>query len=426
VSDETAGGPPAEAGRESDAAPRAGRTAGPGEGGGWLGPAVRGIGGASLLADLGHEIPTALLPSLLTSTLGAPAAALGAIEGVADGLAGVARLGGGALADDPARRRATAVGGYTATAVLSGLIGVAGAAWQVGVLRTAAWAARGLRVPSRNALLADAVPPAAYGRAYGFERAMDNLGAIAGPLLALALLALVGIRVAILLSIIPGLLAALAIVYAVRRLPRLEARERRPLRLRLRPVLRGRLGALLAAVSAFELGNVAATLLILRATELLSPRHGADSAARIALVLYAGYNLAATLASPAAGHVGDRRGLVRVLAGGVLLFAAAYGVLAATGAEIGLILAGFVLAGVGIGCVETAEHGVVAALAPEALRGSAFGLLAAVQSIGNLAASAVAGILWTLVSPAAAFAYAAAWMLVALALLAATAVRRRT
>jgi hypothetical protein len=79
-----------------------------------------------------------LLPSLLTSTLGAPAAALGSIEGVADGPPGVARIGGGALADDPERRRVIAVGGCTTTAVLSGLIGVAGAAWQVGVLRAGA------------------------------------------------------------------------------------------------------------------------------------------------------------------------------------------------------------------------------------------------------------------------------------------------
>ena len=91
----------------------------------WLGPGVAGIGTASFLADVGHEIPTALLPSLLTATLGAPASALGLIEGVADGLAGTARLAGGALADDPRRRRALAVGGYTATAVLSGLIGAA-------------------------------------------------------------------------------------------------------------------------------------------------------------------------------------------------------------------------------------------------------------------------------------------------------------
>ncbi|MCL9796861.1 MFS transporter, partial [Frankia sp. AgKG'84/4] len=81
----------------------------------WLTRGVGGIGAASFLADVGHEVPTALLPSLLTSTLGASAATLGLIEGISDGLAGAARFGGGALADDPARRRAVAVGGYTST-----------------------------------------------------------------------------------------------------------------------------------------------------------------------------------------------------------------------------------------------------------------------------------------------------------------------
>src|SRR3954452_21423815 len=121
----------------------------------WLTPGVRAIGAASLLSDLGHEVPTSLLPSFLTSTLGAPAAALGLIEGVADGGSGVARFAGGPLADDPHRRRTTAVGGYATTAILSSLIGIATAAWQVGVLRTTAWMARGIRGPSRNALLAD-------------------------------------------------------------------------------------------------------------------------------------------------------------------------------------------------------------------------------------------------------------------------------
>ena len=284
---------------------------------------MRGIGVASFLADVGHEIPTALLPNLLTVTLDAPAAALGLIEGVSDGLAGAGRLAGGAIADDPRRRRAQAVAGYTTTAVLSSLIGAATSIWQVAVLRAGAWAARGLRVPARNALLADIVPASAYGRAHGFERAMDNLGAIAGPLLALGLVGLVGTRTAIALSIIPGLLSALAIVYAIRQAPHAEQRERQPLRLRIRPVLTGRLGRLMVGVSAFEFGT--------------------------------------------------------------------------------------------IGCVETAEHAAVAALAPVELRGSAFGLLAAVQSFGNLAASAIAGLLWTLASPRVAFAYLVAWMVLAVA-----------
>jgi MFS family permease len=375
---------------------------------------VAGIGTASFLADVGHEIPTALLPNLLTATLGAPAAALGLIEGIADGLAGTARLAGGALADDPTRRRGLAVGGYATTAVLSGLIGAATAVWQVGVLRTGAWAARGLRVPARNALLADVVPPGVYGRAYGFERAMDNLGAIAGPLLALALVGLVGNRTAIALSVIPGLLAALAIVYAIRHAPRAEQRERQPLRLSVRPVLVGRLGRLMLGVSAFEFGNVAATLLILRATELLAPGRSQDRATQLALGLYVAYNLAATLASIPAGRLGDRRGAVLVLVLGVGLFGLAYAGFAAGGADVLALAPWFVAAGVAIGCVETAEHAAVASLAPAELRGSAFGLLAAVQSFGNLAASAIAGLLWTAISPRVAFGYLVGWTVLAL------------
>lgn len=380
----------------------------------WLTPGVRGIGAASLLSDLGHEVPTALLPRFITS-LGGSAAVLGMIEGIADGLAGLARLGGGALADDPARRRATAVGGYSSVAVLSGLIGVATSLWQVAVLRTAAWMARGLRVPSRNALLADATPREAYGRAYGFERMMDNLGAIGGPILALVLVAALSVRTAILLSIIPGLLATVAIVYAIRRLPKLERREQQPIRLHVRPVIRAGLGRLMLAVSAFELGNVAATLLILRATELFTPGEGADAATSTALLLYIAYNVAATLTSVPAGHLSDRTSARMVLAGGVLAILVAYGTFAATGPSVPILLLAFVLAGVGIGCVETAEHAAVAVAAPIHVRGPAFGLLAAVQSFGSLAASAIAGLLWTAVSPEAAFVYLAAWMLVAIA-----------
>ena len=383
---------------------------------GWLTPGVAGIGTASLLADVGHEIPTALLPSLLTSTLGAPASALGLIEGVSDGLAGIARFAGGALADDPHRRRSVAVGGYSATAILAAGTGAATAVWQVGLLRAGAWAARGLRVPARNALLADVVHPAAYGRAYGFERAMDNLGAIGGPLLAIGLVATVGTRWAIGLSVIPGFMAAAAIIYAIRRTPAPKARERVPIRLQVRPVLRGGLGRLFAGVSAFEVGNCAATLYILRATELLEPGHGQDSATTIALGLYVTYNVAATLTSLAAGRVSDRRSARAALVFGVAAFAVAYLGFTRDVTAWWALLPWFVAAGIGIGFVETAEHAAVAGAAPNQLRGSAFGLLAGVQSFGNLAASAIAGLLWTALSPSWAFAYLAAWMLVALVL----------
>ena len=380
----------------------------------WLTPAAGAIGVASFLSDVGHEVPTSLLPSFLTATLGAPASALGLIEGVADGVAGVAKLAGGALADDPHRRRATAIGGYTSTAVLSSAIGLATAPLQVGILRAGAWAARGIRGPARNALLADVVEPETYGRAYGFERAMDNFGAIVGPLLALLLVSFIGVRQAILVSIVPGLLAAVAIYYAARHVTRSTTREHRPVRLQVRPVLKGRLGRLFIGMGAFEFGNAAATLMILRATELLTPSRGEHAAAQIALLLYVGYNVSGTLASLPGGHLSDRRSAVHSLLVGAAAFLAAYLIFASAGPRILVLLAAFVLAGVGIGFAETAEAAAVATLADESIRGSAFGLLAGAQGLGNFAASAIAGILWTAVSPTAAFLWLSAWIVIAL------------
>jgi len=391
----------------------------------WLTRGVWGIGLASFLADVGHEVPTALFASLVTITLGAPAAALGLIEGLADGLAGLARFTGGALADDPDRRRNIALGGYSLTALLAALIGLAGAVWQVALLRMAAWTSRGLRVPARNALLADMVSPEVYGRAYGFERMMDNLGAVGGPLLALGLVALVGIRLAIGLSVIPGLLAALSILYAIRHIPRVTTRERVPLKITVRPLLRGRLGQVLLGVSLFETANVATTLLILRATQLLAPGLGVTTASEVAIVLYAGYNAAATVASLPAGRMSDRWGPIGVLMGGIFFFLVAYLGFAVSVPSVALLAASFVVAGLAIGCIETSEHVAVAALAPTDLRGSAFGLLATVQSFGNIVASGIAGLLWTLVSPTVAFVYLAVWALLSCVVLAQLALRPR-
>ena len=383
----------------------------------WFSRGVAGIGSASLLADVGHEVPTALLPSLLTTTLGAPASALGLIEGVSDGLAGLARFGGGALSDDPNRRRAIAVGGYTSTAVLSSATGASTAVWQVGLLRAGAWAARGLRVPARNALLADIVDPAVYGRAYGFERAMDNLGAILGPVLAIGLVALVGTRGAIGLSVIPGLLATVAILYAIRHTEAPKTRDKVAIRLQVRPVLRGQLRSLFAGIGAFEFGNCAATLLILRATELLAPGRSHTAAATTALWLYVAYNAAATVTSVPAGRHADRTVPRRTLAIGVVAFGLAYAGLARDTNNWLALSPWFLLAGIGIGCVETAEHAAVTAKAPPEIRGSAFGLLAAVQSFGNFAASGIAGLLWTAASPSWAFTYLTGWMILAAAIL---------
>lgn len=305
------------------------------------------------------------------------------------------------------------MGGYTATAVFSSLIGVATAVWHVGALRTGAWLARGIRGPSRNALLADLTREGTYGRAYGFERSMDHLGAVGGPLLALGLVAAFGIRGAILVSGLFGLMATLSIVYAIRHIEKPKARERRPIRIRIRPLLEGRLRRIWLPIGAFEMGNLATTLLILRATELLTPERGIDAATSVALLLYAGHNLVGTLSAIPAGKAADRWGFRPILTVGFAVGLVSYLGFGLVGPTVALLAAAFAGAGLMMGIVETAENGMVAEAAPEDIRGSAFGLLAGIQSFGNLIASGIAGLLWTLVGPLAAFLFATAGMAVA-------------
>ena len=215
---------------------------------------------------------------------------------------------------------------------------------------------------------------------------------------------------------IPGLLSAVAIIYAIRHTATPAQRRHQPVRITIRPLLRGPLGRLMIGVAAFEIGNCATTLLILRASELFA-RYGRTAATQLALLLYIGYNIAAALISVPAGRHGDRSHPVRVLAAGAVLFAAGYAWFAAGSHQPIVLLPAFVLAGLGIGCGETAESAAVASLAPGQLRGSAFGLLATVQSAGNLVASSVAGPAPTRGPlPAAGFLFLAAAMLIAAAL----------
>jgi MFS family permease len=405
-------GTPAAAGGSGPGRPAAGSDDG------WLGRGVLSVGAASFFSDAGHEIATSALPGFLTSTLHAGPGALGVIEGVSDALVGVAKLAGGPLSNDPVRRGRLASGGYLGTAVATGAIGLAGAVWQVAVLRAAAWVSRGLRSPARDTLLTSLTPPAAYGRAFGVERAGDNAGAVVGPLLAAGLVAWIGVREAIYFAVVPGLLAAAAITVAAGHARRAvaSAPSRRELSLNLGELRLAGLGRALMAPALFELGNVATTLLILRASGLLAEGgRSVTAATSLAILLYAGHNAAATLAALGGGQLADRIGARAVFAAGAAVYLAAYAVFAIGAHPWPVLLAGFVLAGIGIGLAETAESTMVALMLPDRLRGNGFGVLGLVQAAGDLASSAVVGLLWTLVSPQLAFAYAAAWMAAALA-----------
>lgn len=381
----------------------------------WLSRGVVSVGAASLFSDTGHEMVTSVLPTFLSSTLHSGPGALGAIDGVADALTGVAKLAGGPLANDPGRRARLASSGYLGTGVATAAIGLAGAVWQVAILRALAWVCRGIRSPARDMLLSTLAARGAYGRAFGVERAGDNAGAIIGPLLASGMVAWLGVRHAILLAVIPGVLAAVAITVAARQARRTLASPgaTRRFALNLRELRRAGFAHTLTPVAFFELGNLATTLLILRATDLLhnaGTGRSLTAATSLAILLYAAHNAAATVAALGGGQLADRVDARFVFASAAVLYVAGYLLFALGFSAWPVLLVAFLLSGVGIGFGETTESTVVARGLPEQLRGNGFGVLGLTQAFGDLGATVVAGILWAAISPLVAFLYAAAWM----------------
>jgi MFS family permease len=379
----------------------------------WFTRGVGSVGAASFFSDSGHEMATSVLPTFVTVTLHASAGALGLIEGISDALTGVAKLIGGPLANDPARRLRMASGGYLVTAAATGAIGLTATVWQAGLARATAWLSRGFRSPARDAMLATLAPPEAYGRAFGLERAGDNLGAVAGPLLASGLVAWLGVRHTLYLSAVPGIFAVVAIAVAAGEARKLRHPEPRRARLDLSGLRDAGLMRPLLPIAAFELGNMATTLLILRATTLL--HHGGRdiaAATSLAVLIYGGHNLFGSFVAYGGGHWLDRTGPRLVFASGGVLYVAAYALLALPFHAWPVLAVAFLLAGSGIGLAETAESALVARLLPDRLRGSGFGVLGGVQSLGDFASSAVVGLLWATVSPSVAFIYAAGWMVV--------------
>lgn len=168
----------------------------------WLTRNVVAIGLFSLFSDMGHELTTAVLP-LFLATFGGGAAALGVIEGVSDAASSLLKLWMSYYSDRVGKRKPILVAGYLVTAMMGSFAFVT-AWWQLLVIRSIAWIGRGARGPVRDALLSESVPPEAHGRAFGFEGAMDTLGAILGPAIALSLVGVIALRHIFLIAFIPG------------------------------------------------------------------------------------------------------------------------------------------------------------------------------------------------------------------------------
>ena len=361
----------------------------------WLNRTVLGVGLTSLFSDWSHETATAVLPAFLAA-IGAGPAWLGAIEGIADGLSSFAKLAAGHYTDRLRKRKPLVLFGYAITALATGSFAFATQAYDVLFGRVLAWLGRGVRSPSKKALLAADVPPGAYGRAFGFERLMDTLGAVGGPLTALWLLNATAhsYRKVFLYTLIPGLLAVVIFGVMVRERP-IAAQERRTFfaGLRALPVPFRRF---LVAVGIFGVGDFSHTLLILYASRMLAPAHGAAKAASLAVALYTLHNIfyagSAYLSGWLSDFVPQRK---YVLAAGYAL-AGVTAILLCTGTQaLWLLAVIFVIGGLYMGTEEALEDSLAAEMVPKEQHGMAFGTLAAVNAVGDFVSSLAVGALWS-------------------------------
>ena len=374
----------------------------------WLNRTVLGVGLTSLFSDWSHEIATAVLPAFL-ALIGAGPAWLGAIEGISDGLSSFTKLTAGYFTDRLKRRKPLAVFGYAFTAFATASFAFATQAYHVLAGRALAWLGRGVRSPAKKALLAADVPPNAYGRAFGLERLMDTVGAIAGPLTALWLLRITdhNYRRVLLWTLLPGLVAVASFWILVRERP-IESRKKLSFFHGLR-ALPSTFRRFLFGVGIFGAGDFSHTLLILYASRMLAPAHGTARAASIAIILYTIHNVFYAAAAYISGWISDaipHRKLV--LAAGYALAGVTAILLTTAPSKLALLVVIFVLAGIYVGTEEALEDSLAAELIPHEQHGMAFGTLAAVNAAGDFLSSLVVGFLWSAVSVRAAFSFSAA------------------
>ncbi|MCX5970188.1 MAG: MFS transporter [Coprothermobacterota bacterium] len=375
-----------------------------------LHPNVVRLGLVSFFADVASEMLYPLTPIFLSSVLGAPASVIGLIEGVAEATASLLKVVAGRWSDRSGRRRPFLLFGYTLSALSKPLLALA-AGWPLVMgARIADRFGKGMRSSPRDALLADSVAPEMRGRAFGWHRAMDTMGAVVGPLLALLLISMTNdnLRLIFILAVIPGLLGAFLVLFVKeqRRAPSpaqapkaVWASLPRPFRL------------YLLAWGIFALTNSSDVFLILRAQSIgFTPT--------LVVLAYALYNLTYAGASPFLGQLSDRLGRKWVLVGGLLVFAAVYLGFAFIGFswEVWLL---FAVYGFYVAATDGVGKALAVDLVPAEIRGGALGLLGTVSGLATLVASTLAGYLWSAVGPWAMFVYGAAGALVCSVLMAA-------
>jgi MFS family permease len=369
------------------------------------------LGFTSLFTDIGTEMIFPLLPVFLTETLRAGPAYLGLVEGAADTVSSLMKLASGALADTLPRRKPLVLFGYALASAARPFVALATHPWHVLTVRVTDRIGKGIRSSPRDALIADAAGDRA-GRAFGFHQAMDNVGAVVGPLLATGLVALhLSIRQVFWIAAIPGGIAtALVALVRERVVPSRSGAGTRPANSdATRPLANRRLVLYLSILAVFSLSNSSDAFLLLRA-------HSLGLSTAEVPILWSALNLSKVVWAYVGGHLADRLPRARLIAGGWVVYALVYAGLAAATAAW-QVWALFVAYGVFYGLTEPVEKALVKDLARADQRGRAYGAYNFVVGITALPAGLLTGALWHTFGPAIALGTGAALASIAGAML---------
>ncbi len=357
------------------------------------------LGLVSFFTDVSSEMIYPLLPLFLTGVLGAGPAFLGTIEGIAESTSSLLKLLSGIVSDRVKRRKRLVLIGYTLSSLMRPLIGSAGSAFTVLLIRTGDRVGKGIRTSPRDALIADSVEPSLRGKAYGFHRSMDHAGALLGPLVATFLLSyfVTDLRKVFWLAAIPGLLAVLLIAWKVRETERAEL-PKEQLQLTLLPA--GPLRRYLLILFMFTLGNSSDAFLLLKAGTLGVPPH------RIPL-LWSFFHLVKMMSSMPFGALSDRIGRKSVIVAGWCVYSLAYIGFGFATNEVQVWLL-FVFYGLFFGLTEGVEKAYLVDMSDARLRGAAFGWYNFAVGAGALPASLLFGLIWQHSGAVAPFIFGAA------------------
>jgi MFS family permease len=378
-------------------------------------PIPRGVwllGFVSLLMDTSSELIHALLPLYMVGPLGASVLVVGIIEGAAEAIALIVKVFSGYWSDVWRHRKPLVVLGYGLAAVSKLAFPLAPTLGWVVAARFADRVGKGIRGAPRDALIADLTPAAVLGSAFGLRQALDTIGAIAGPLLAVGTIAWFGgdFRSAFWVAVVPAALCVLLLVLGVHeREARGAPNAARRISWRDARRLDRRFFIVAAIASVLTLARFSEAFLVLRAQDVGMGTMGAPWVMVSMSIVYA------AIAYPA-GRAADRGRAPALLAAGLAALIASDIVLALAGGVAGVV-AGAALWGLHMALTQGLLAALVAATAPEDLRGTAFGVFNLASGIALLAASAIAGALWQAIGPAATFAAGAAFTAIAWAAL---------